>query len=211
MMEKAKLTMTGAVFTAVIASLCCIGPIAIATIGVGSIAAFSVIWEYRPYLIGFTVVLLGLAFYLTYRKREVVCEDGSCKVESAGKWKKLSVWFATLVAALAIAFPYISVPQTQTDSQSPIAAAALVLKIDGMDCRGCAAGLEATIAHTNGVHKAKVLFDEGKGVVQYDPSTIQPEQIVALVNETGFTATLTHKNNNQPRVFPNELMLHITR
>jgi mercuric ion transport protein len=195
-MEKTKVTTTGAVLTAIIASLCCIGPIAVATIGVGSIAAFSVFWEYRPYFIGLTAVLLGFAFYLTYRKREVACEDGTCKTESASRWSKMTVWFVALLAALAVAFPYITVTHAQEDDPSAISAASVVLKIDGMDCKGCAAGLEATLAHTKGIHKAKVLFDEGKGVVKYDPEVIQPEQIVELVDETGFTATLVNQTES---------------
>jgi hypothetical protein len=108
-MEQAKLTTIGSVIAAVAASLCCIGPAVVVLIGVGSIGAFAVFDSARPYLICLTTILIGSAFYLTYRKREVKCEDGSCKVEDAGFWNKVGVWSATLIAAGAISFPYFGI------------------------------------------------------------------------------------------------------
>ncbi len=84
-MQKTTFPSVGSIATAVIASLCCIGPAVLALAGAGSIGVFSAFEKYRPYFIGVTAVLLGAAFYLTYRKREVKCEDGSCKIEGAGK------------------------------------------------------------------------------------------------------------------------------
>lgn len=57
MMDTKKLSSLGAVMTAILASLCCIGPVAVALIGIGSIGAFAAFEAYRPYLIGMTVLL----------------------------------------------------------------------------------------------------------------------------------------------------------
>jgi hypothetical protein len=100
---------SGSIATAILASLCCIGPAAAAIIGAGSLGVFSAFEAYRPYLIGLTAILLGFAFYFAYRKREVKCEDGSCKIEDASKWNKFGVWGASLLAAFAIAFPYLGI------------------------------------------------------------------------------------------------------
>jgi len=108
----------GSIATAIVASLCCIGPAAAALIGAGSLGVFSAFEEYRPYLIGLTAILLGFAFYFAYRKREVKCEDGSCKIERASKWNKIGVWGATFFAALAIAFPYLGIASSPLPSQS---------------------------------------------------------------------------------------------
>ena len=105
-MGKTTLTSVGGVIAATLASLCCIGPVMLAFMGIGSISAFSVLETYRPYLIGFTIILIGIAFFFTYRKREVKCEDGTCKVVRAGFWNKLGVWTATVIAVGALAFPY---------------------------------------------------------------------------------------------------------
>jgi copper chaperone CopZ len=194
-MEKEKLTTTGAIVTALIASLCCIGPIAVAMIGVGSIAAFSLFWDYRPYLIGLTVVLLGLAFYFTYRKREVVCEDGTCTFESAGKWSKVAVWLAATLAAVAIAFPYlvstdIAAAQSMMVQQPHRSSTVAVLEIEGMDCRGCAKGLEATLARLDGVKKAVVEYEKSRALIEYDSTAITPEKLLKAAEETGFKALI---------------------
>ncbi len=117
-MNKTSVSSIGGVLTAVLASLCCIGPVILGLIGLGTIGAFSVFESYRLYFIGFTIAILGLAFYLTYRKREVKCEDGTCKLESAGKWNKMMVWLATALSALAILFPYTGFTATPTPTKS---------------------------------------------------------------------------------------------
>ncbi len=106
-MQKATLSSVGSIVAAVTASLCCIGPAVLAILGASSLGAFAAFETYRPFFIGLTVVLLGLAFYLTYRKREVVCEDGSCKIEAAGKWNKILLWLAALLALIFLFFPQI--------------------------------------------------------------------------------------------------------
>ncbi len=199
-MEKEHLTTTGAVTAAIVASLCCIGPVVVALIGVGSVGAFAAFEPLRPYLIGLTVVLLALAFYLTYRKREVICEDGSCKIESAGKWNKIAVWLATLVAAVAIAFPTFDFTNAKTAQamlnqarpQHPTIVVA-VLDIEGMDCKGCAKGLEASLGRAAGVKKAAVEFEKSRAVVEYDSTKTTLERLIAVVDETGFKAKRSEK------------------
>ncbi|MGH2569126.1 MAG: mercuric transporter MerT family protein [Bacteroidota bacterium] len=204
-MEQSKMTTVGSVAAAIIASLCCIGPVAVALIGVGGIGAFAVFEPYRPYLIALTVALLGIAFYLTYRKREVICEDGTCKIESASKWNKSTVWLAAVLAVVTIAFPYFDITNAATaqallSESSQQTAAIAVLDIEGMDCRGCAKGLEATLGNLKGVKKAAVEFEEGRAVIEYDPTKVKPEQLVASVDETGFKARISLTKTTQRTV-----------
>jgi copper chaperone CopZ len=193
-MDTNKLSSTGAVVAAIVASLCCIGPVVVALIGIGSIGAFAAFEAYRPYLVGVTVLLLGLAFYLAYRKREVMCEDGSCKIESAGKWNKLTVWLAAALAAVAIAFPsfdftnanaaHVMLNQQRKQNATVVA----VLEIEGMDCKGCAKGLEATLSRAAGVKNAAVEFEKSRAVVEYDSTKTSVQRLLAVVDETGFKA-----------------------
>lgn len=98
----------GSVLAAVVASACCVGPALLALIGAGTVGISGVLGAYRPYFIGISALLLGIAFYLTYRKREIICEDGTCKTVRGGKWDKIGVWFAAVVAAAVIAIPSIT-------------------------------------------------------------------------------------------------------
>lgn len=190
MMEKTTLASVGGMAAAVIALLCCIGPVLVAFLGVGSIAAFSVFEAYRPYLIGLTVVLIALAFYLTYRKREVKCEDGTCKMESASRWAKTSVWVVTILAGLAVGFPYLGLaPQTPVN-KGVDSTAVVTLNISGMDCKACATGVEGSLANIKGVRRARIDFQSGKATVEYDGKIVKPSVFVDRVNESGFEATI---------------------
>lgn len=189
-MEKQTLVSVGGVTAALIASLCCLGPVVLVFLGVGSIAAFSAFEAYRPYLIGVTVALIGLAFYLTYRKREVKCEDGTCKMESASKWAKTGVWTVTVLAGLAVGFPYLGfAPQTSVN-KAVDSTAVVTLNVSGMDCKACATGVEGSLANIKGVRKARVDFQSGKATVEYDSRIVKPTAFVERVNDSGFKATI---------------------
>ena len=105
---KEKILNTGSILTAFFASLCCIGPIVLAILGLGGAGIFIGLETYRPYLIILTFIFLGISFYLTYRKREIVSEDGSCIIQRGSKWNKISLWAILLFAGIFMAFPYIN-------------------------------------------------------------------------------------------------------
>ncbi len=106
-MNKAVLTTSGSLVSAFFASLCCIGPVVFSLIGAGSLGFAAAFEPYRPYLLVLTVAFLGTAFYLTYRKREVKCADGTCKVESASTLNKVILWVAAIIATIFMFFPQI--------------------------------------------------------------------------------------------------------
>ena len=170
---KNKFLTSGSIIAAVFASLCCIGPLVFVGFGIGSVAFFSRFDAFRPYLILASVLLLVPAFYLAYRKREVNCEDGSCKIESAGKWNKISVWFAILIVAGFIAVPYLGFAKSSQNQLIDNPKFQNVeLKINNMDCEACALGLQSQLKKENGVKAASILYKERKGIVEYDSKKI---------------------------------------
>ena len=68
----------GAIISAIGASICCLGPAVLAILGLSSAGLFSKFEGLHPYLIGIAAILLAPAFYLTYRKKEIMCEGGEC-------------------------------------------------------------------------------------------------------------------------------------
>lgn len=103
---KEKLVGIAAVASAALASICCIGPLVLAGLGLGSLGFAAGFVKYRPLFVAVTFVLVGLAFYLTYRKREVHCADGSCRVASAGRGAKILLWIVA-VAAIGLASSHL--------------------------------------------------------------------------------------------------------
>ncbi|MGE0641185.1 MAG: mercuric transporter MerT family protein [Thermoanaerobaculia bacterium] len=95
----------GAVLSALGASACCILPVAVALLGVGSAALGTRLEPLRPYLLATTVLLLGLAVYKAYRPLE--CAPGEvCAVPPTRRRFRIVLWLVTAVALALVTFPY---------------------------------------------------------------------------------------------------------
>ncbi|MDP7320699.1 MAG: mercuric transporter MerT family protein [Bacteriovoracaceae bacterium] len=104
-------TLLGGVIASIVAASCCIGPLIFAVLGVSSARLLSKMEPYRPYLTVLTLVLLGLAFFYTYKKKPAdECEDGSyCANPKSDKWNKRILWIATVLILGFLTFPYWSI------------------------------------------------------------------------------------------------------
>jgi len=51
------------------------------------------------------------------------------------------------------------------------------LEIEGMTCQSCALGVEYQLKQVEGVEDATIDYQKGTGIVTYDPSKVQPEDI----------------------------------
>ncbi len=187
-MKKNILTTAGSIVTALFASLCCIGPAMLALVGAGSFGAFAAIEKYRLYFIGLTIIMLGLAFFFTYRKREVHCEDGSCKIEGAGRWNKIGVWSAAFIAVLALSYPNLAVKPAPVTNAAFAPKAAVILNIEGMTCNGCATGIQDALSGLTGVHSVSVGYESKKAHIAYDSTLVTPEALIKRVNKAGYNA-----------------------
>lgn len=198
-----KASLGGSILAAITASLCCIGPLIAVGLGAGGFAASAAFEKWRPVFLGVTFALLALAWYLTYRKPKVACEEGAaCATKLVAKWNKVVLWFATAFVLVAAVFPSLSSAILQANQSSadaccaPPAVAAgnnaeLSVKIPSMDCAACAAGIQSMLRKQTGVQTAQVNFDTKVAVVRYDAAKISPEKIVAAIDQTGFKAEPT--------------------
>ncbi len=186
----------GSVVAAFVASLCCLGPLLLGGLGLGTalVATFAPL---RPYFLALSAILLAVGFYLVYRKQEPVqaCEGEACAPRAPGRRAaKAMLWLATL-AVLALAFFPKYGGKLAGASAVPAAAktAALEtseLKITGMECEVCASVIQRKLLETPGVAKAQVEYPAGHATVQFDPSQTSPEKLVEVVNSTGYKASL---------------------
>jgi mercuric ion transport protein len=110
------ITTTGSLLAAFLASLCCVGPLVLAALGVGvgatgflagTAGALKVLLPYRPVFIGLTSLLLGVAFYQAYRKPQSACAPGAVCVPASSRRKARVVLWAVAALALALVLsPY---------------------------------------------------------------------------------------------------------
>lgn len=97
----------GSIVSGSLASLCCVGPLVFALLGISG-AAFAHRFEpFRPYLLVVTYALLGGAFYFIYRPQPATCgPDGACEMPRTNRFGKAMLWIAAIVVVLITAFPW---------------------------------------------------------------------------------------------------------
>lgn len=94
----------GGIIGAFLASSCCIQPLVLVTLGVSGawIGNLTALEPYKPLILTFTAVLLGLGFWHVYFRTKPACADGSyCARPSSSRVTKPVLWVATVLALLA--------------------------------------------------------------------------------------------------------------
>lgn len=195
---KDRVVFGGSILAAVAASLCCIGPLVAALLGLGAFSAAAAFQMLRPYLLGLTALLLTAGFYLTYRRREVRCEDGTCKVQRASRTSRILLWIVTALAIGFAASPYwsaallragassITLPRPDTSASSNEVKATIT--VNGMTCDACTANVQRALAKTPGVTSADVSYQSGQAIVVYKPDLIDLDAIRAAIDGSGYKA-----------------------
>lgn len=105
-----KLLVAGGFLAALGAASCCVLPMLLLTIGIGSawIGSLTALASYHPYFMAAAIVILAVSFWRVYR-RPAHCENGAACAEprSAGTTKAV-LWTATVLVIAAAAFPYVA-------------------------------------------------------------------------------------------------------
>ena len=81
-------------FSAFLASLCCIGPLALILLGVGGASTAISIGYRKPYFLAFGLIILGYGFYKLYRK--------SCKAKHMTKTQQIYIFGGAFIAAVLL-------------------------------------------------------------------------------------------------------------
>lgn len=187
---KEKLVGIGAVLSAALASVCCIGPLVLAGLGLGSLGAAGALTKYRPLFMAVTFAILGIAFYFVYRKREVQCKDGSCKVESGNKKSRVALWGVTLFALVFLGshlwIGLLGHSKTLVAGEGE----KIVLAVNGMHCSACAVSVEKSLQKVTGVKEVTVNFDKAEATLKVDKSSVKVEELVRAVESVGYKASL---------------------
>ncbi|KAM6180395.1 copper-transporting ATPase 2 [Erethizon dorsatum] len=70
------------------------------------------------------------------------------------------------------------------------------LVITGMTCASCVHNIESKLTRTNGITYASVALATSKAHVKFDPEIIGPRDIVKIIEEIGFHASLAQRRPN---------------
>lgn len=109
-------TSVGGLVAAVLASVCCLGPLALAAFGVGvgvtgfwaSTGGFlKALLPYRPWFIGFAGLCFAISFYLVYLRADRACTpDETCQRGASNGFTRRLLWALAVLALGLVLAPY---------------------------------------------------------------------------------------------------------
>ena len=107
-----KATLAGGLLAAIVASVCCLGPLVLVTVGISGawISGLTAFEPYRPYALGVALVCMGLAWRQIYRAPAAAeCEPGTlCALPQTNRVYRLMFWVVSALVLVALGFPYLA-------------------------------------------------------------------------------------------------------
>ena len=101
-------TLLASIVAGIAASTCCLGPLLLLTLGVSGswIGSLSAMEPFRPYLMGLTLLLLGLAFRKLYRVPQRCAVDAPCATPANLRRQRVIFWVVSVAVLAIMAFPW---------------------------------------------------------------------------------------------------------
>lgn len=177
--------------SALLASVCCVGPVALAALGLGGLGLSAFIGQYHWYFIGGAALVLGYAWY-SYLKERRRCGDQHCEMVR-GRFTGATLTLASVAVAAFFGLNVYSYAGVSAASQAAAERpdlAEVVIPVDGMTCFTCTITVEHSLQALEGVSDAAASVPDRSVKVSYDPDRVTVPRMVAAVNETGYRARL---------------------
>ncbi len=107
----ARTTLMGGALAAIAASACCLGPLALISLGVSGawISNLSALEPYRPIFIGVALGFMAFAYRQIFMKARAAeaCEPGTlCAIPATNRIYRTLFWIVSALVLLALTFPY---------------------------------------------------------------------------------------------------------
>lgn len=179
-----------AILAAVLGSICCVGPLLLIAVGIGTGAA--VIGRYHWFfLIGAFAVLVWA--WAKHFRDKTLCACEHRPMDGRG----ISLFTLLIASVIVLAFAGLNIRSyafAGSPPATPIANANLqrvVIPVEGIWCVACEIPVRHALKRIDGVVSVQVA---GKtATVDYDAARTNPAQLVAAINSTGYQAVLPNK------------------
>lgn len=192
--------------SAILASTCCIGPLLLVAIGLGSGVAFVGRYHWVFVIAGMAVLTWAWAKYL--RERTACdCEHKPMEGRRSGMLTLLLVTVLVLgFAGLNISrYVFASAPvSASTQTQLANGLSRIVIPVEGMSCATCEIAVRHALRRIEGVKSPHVSAATKTATVDYEAAKTNPEQLVAAINSTGYRASLPNKMSDSASMAKNK-------
>lgn len=183
------------IISAALASVCCVGPLLLATLGLGGLGISAFIGEYHWYFIGGSTVVLTFAWVRFLRERRR-CATEQCQMVN-GRLTRVTLPLATLAVVGFTGLNAYTYAEPDPVSGTSVALAAdqteAVIPVDGMTCFTCTIAVEGSLVDLQGVGEVVASVHTKSVTVRFDAGKVSLEELVAAVNTTGFRAHMPQK------------------
>lgn len=181
------------ILSAAIASICCLGPVLLILLGLGSLGIGAAIGRYHWYFIAAALVLLTFA-WAGYLKKKKDCDLKVCKMENKNI-TLFTLMISTLIVTIFVAlnvYTYLARKDFADKGAKTglIETRTAVIPVEGMTCFTCELTVSSAIKKAEGVVTARASAKEGKAWVEYDPSKTNMQQLAEAINKTGYKVSL---------------------
>lgn len=194
MERRFKWGLTGAMGAAVAASACCTIPLLLVSVGIGGawVSSLVALEPFRPYFIGLTVLLFGVALVQSNRNNdgpECDCED---EMSPTTKNVLLSIG-ALLALALILSPKFLNMDNMEgavdaTALDQSVEFKEVKLTVEGMTCETCPATVHKALSELEGVFEVLVTYEPPVALVRYDAKRVGVEQFELATRNAGYPA-----------------------
>lgn len=179
--------------SAILASTCCVVPVGLALLGLGSLGVGSFIGTYHWYLTGAAVALLGVAWgYFLREKRRMYGLGSDLKNE---RTTSASLAFASVIVGIFLALNAYTAIGGGSGSPSPAVVASqageiITIPVRGMTCVSCEYGIESNVRRVDGVLEADASAQKQNVVVRAKPGAVKLDAIGKAIRAAGYEPDL---------------------
>jgi mercuric ion transport protein len=183
------------ILAAILAATCCVGPLLLLAIGVGSGAVFVGRYHWLFLLGGIAVLTWAWAKYL---REKTICD---CEREPM-KGRRSGMFPLLIGTLLVLGFAGLNISRYLL-ARAPVAAPTqtqlanglnrIVVSVEGLSCVACEIPVRHALRRIDGVKAVDVNAATKTATVDYEPAKANPEQLVAAIDSTGYHASLYNK------------------
>ena len=177
------------ILAAVLGSICCVGPLLLIAVGLGTGAA--VIGRYHWFFVSGAIAVLAWGWIKHFReKARCACEHRAINRQ------RISLFTLLVASVIVLAFAGLNVRSCAfagSPAATLIANANLqraVIPVEGIWCVTCEIPVRHALKRIDGVASVQVSGAGTTATIDYDPAKTNPAQLVAAINSAGYQAVL---------------------
>ena len=179
------------ILSALFASVCCVTPLLLVLLGLGSLGIGAVLGRFHWWFLGVALILLTVAWRRHFQERRR-CATARCEMAS-GTPTRWTLLVASLVVA---AFAGLNLVTFANQSQQTVPTPggpsgtetqAVVIPVEGMACLSCELAIESSLKRLPGVAHVDANVAQHSVAVNYDPAQVTVEELIAAITKTGYT------------------------